>query len=133
MKTSMGLPEVMLGILPGGGGTQRLPKLVGVTSALPMVLTGKNLTAKKAKKAGLVDTVVESLGPGLAPADVTTHKYLETVAIDIARNLADEKMKLPARGKPKNTVEKITKIALGKDLLETFVQQLMKLFDYQMF
>ncbi len=39
-----------------------------------MALTGKNLNAKKAKKMGLVDTVVEPLGPGLAPADITTHK-----------------------------------------------------------
>ena len=79
MKTGLGLPEVMLGLLPGGGGTQRLPKLVGVPTSLDMALTGKTLNAKKAKKAGLVDLVVESLGPGLAPADATTHKYLEQI------------------------------------------------------
>ena len=79
MKTGLGLPEVMLGLLPGGGGTQRLPKLVGVPTSLDMALTGKTLNAKKAKKAGLVDMVVESLGPGLAPADETTHKYLEQI------------------------------------------------------
>ena len=62
MKTNMGLPEVMLGLLPGGGGTQRLPQLVGVPDSLPLMLTGKNLNAKKAKKAGLVDMVVDSLG-----------------------------------------------------------------------
>ena len=62
MKTGMGLPEVMLGLLPGGGGTQRLPELVGVPDSLPMMLTGKTLNAKKAKKAGLVDMVVDSLG-----------------------------------------------------------------------
>ena len=121
MKTSMGLPEVMLGLLPGGGGTQRLPKLVGLPNALPMVLTGKNLTAKKAKKQGLVDTVVEALGPGLAPADITTHKYLEQVAVDLARNIADEKVKIPARGKPKNLVEKITKLALQYDFAKDIV------------
>merc|ERR1712045_471001 len=59
MKTSMGLPEVMLGLLPGGGGTQRLPQLVGVPNSLDMALTGKTLNAKKAKKVGLVDMVVE--------------------------------------------------------------------------
>ena len=85
MKTGLGLPEVMLGILPGGGGTQRLPKLVGIPTSLDMALTGKTLNAKKAKKAGLVDRVVDALGPGLAPADVTTRNYLETVAIDAAR------------------------------------------------
>ena len=121
MKTSMGLPEVMLGLLPGGGGTQRLPKLVGLPNALPMVLTGKNLTAKKAKKAGLVDTVVEALGPGLAPADITTHKYLEQVAVDVARNIADDKVKVPVRGKPKNLMEKVTKFALQYDFAKDIV------------
>ena len=74
MKTNLGVPEVMLGLLPGGGGTQRLPELVGVPSSLDMALTGRNLDAKKAKKMGLVDAVVDVLGPGLAPADITTHK-----------------------------------------------------------
>ena len=74
MKTNLGVPEVMLGLLPGSGGTQRLPKLVGLLNTLDMALTGKNLNAKKAKKLGLVDTVVEVLGAGLAPADATTHK-----------------------------------------------------------
>ena len=50
MKTSMGLPEVMLGVLPGGGGTQRLPALTGLPNSLDMALTGKTLNAKKAKK-----------------------------------------------------------------------------------
>ena len=74
MKTNLGVPEVMLGLLPGGGGTQRLPQLVGVPSSSDLALTGRNLDAKKAKKMGLVDTVVDVLGPGLAPADITTHK-----------------------------------------------------------
>ena len=74
MKTGLGLPEVMLGLLPGGGGTQRLPGLVGLPTALDMTLTGRTLNAKKAKKSGLVDLVVDPLGAGLAPADVTTLK-----------------------------------------------------------
>ncbi len=57
-KTALGLPEVQLGLLPGGGGTQRLPKLVGVQKALDMMLTGKQLKAKQALKAGLVNDVV---------------------------------------------------------------------------
>lgn len=57
-KTVLGLPEVQLGLLPGSGGTQRLPRLVGVSTALEMILTGKQLRAKQALKMGLVDDVV---------------------------------------------------------------------------
>ncbi len=57
-KTALGLPEVQLGLLPGSGGTQRLPKLVGLQKALDMMLTGKQLRAKQALKSGLVDDVV---------------------------------------------------------------------------
>jgi len=120
MKTGMGLPEVMLGLLPGGGGTQRLPELTGVPNSLDMALTGKTLNAKKAKKVGLVDMVVEALGPGLAPADATTHKYLERIAIGVARDLATDKMKLPNRA-PKSTVDKLTKMALKYDPVKNYV------------
>jgi 3-hydroxyacyl-CoA dehydrogenase/enoyl-CoA hydratase/3-hydroxybutyryl-CoA epimerase len=57
-KTVLGLPEVQLGLLPGSGGTQRLPRLVGIQQGLTMMLTGKQLRAKQAKKAGLVTEVV---------------------------------------------------------------------------
>ncbi|MBV4411862.1 fatty acid oxidation complex subunit alpha FadJ [Enterobacteriaceae bacterium YMB-R22] len=57
-STRLGLPEVRLGLLPGSGGTQRLPRLVGVTLALEMMLTGKQLRSRQALKAGLVDDVV---------------------------------------------------------------------------
>tara|TARA_B110000211_G_scaffold45833_1_gene48843 strand:- start:632 stop:2785 length:2154 start_codon:yes stop_codon:yes gene_type:complete len=57
-KTALGLPEVQLGLLPGGGGTQRLPKRVGIQKSLDMMLTGKQLRAKQALKAGLVSDVV---------------------------------------------------------------------------
>jgi len=57
-KTRIGLPEVQLGLLPGSGGTQRLPRLIGVQKALPLILTGKNLRAKQAKKLGIVDDAV---------------------------------------------------------------------------
>jgi len=57
-KTVLGLPEVQLGLLPGSGGTQRLPRLVGVSTALEMILTGKQLRPRQALKVGLVDEVV---------------------------------------------------------------------------
>ncbi len=57
-RTVIGLPEVQLGLLPGSGGTQRLPRLIGIQKALPLILTGKQLRAKQAKKLGIVDDVV---------------------------------------------------------------------------
>ena len=56
-STHLALPEVMLGLLPGGGGTQRLPRLIGIQRALDMLLTGKKVYATKALKMGLVDKV----------------------------------------------------------------------------
>ncbi len=73
-KTSLGLPEVMLGLLPGGGGTQRLPRLVGLTSALDLLLTGKTLRAQKAKRLGLVDQV--TIPYGLKDAAITACRRL---------------------------------------------------------
>ena len=57
-KTVLALPEVQLGLIPGMGGTQRLPRLIGVRNALDMILTGKNIRAKKALQMGLVDEMV---------------------------------------------------------------------------
>jgi len=57
-KTRIGLPEVQLGLLPGSGGTQRLPRLIGVRQALPLILTGKSVRAKQARKLGIVDDAV---------------------------------------------------------------------------
>ena len=57
-ETKIGLPEVMLGILPGFGGTTRLPRLVGLSNALPIMLTGKPVNAKKAERIGLIDEKV---------------------------------------------------------------------------
>lgn len=56
-KTVFALPEVKLGILPGTGGTQRLPRLIGIQNALPYMLTGKNMYTRQAKRMGLVDEV----------------------------------------------------------------------------
>ena len=57
----VGLPEVNLGLLPGGGGTQRLPRLTGPGEALKMMLTGAHVPAKKALNIGIVDEISENV------------------------------------------------------------------------
>ena len=74
-KTKLGLPEVKLGLLPGWGGTQNLPRLVGLAEALPLILTGKELRADKAKKLGLVDVTCD-------------RPSLESLAVRCAKELA---------------------------------------------
>ena len=61
-RTKLALPEVMLGLLPGSGGTRRLPELIGLPNALDMMLTGRNIRAAKALRMGLVDKVVRKYG-----------------------------------------------------------------------
>jgi len=61
-KVRVGLPEVTLGILPGFGGTYRLPRLIGLPQALTMILTGKPVDHKKALKIGLVDQLIPRSG-----------------------------------------------------------------------
>lgn len=85
-STKLALPEVKLGLLPGGGGTQRLPKRVGVQKALDMMLTGKNIYPYQAKKMGLVD-------------EVTNHSKLHAVATQICQQMIEGKWKRPARVK----------------------------------
>ena len=57
-STRLGLPEIQLGLLPGAGGTQRLPALIGVQQALDLLLTGRQIDSKRAKKVGVCDEVV---------------------------------------------------------------------------
>jgi enoyl-CoA hydratase/long-chain 3-hydroxyacyl-CoA dehydrogenase len=108
-KTVLGVPEVLLGILPGAGGTQRLPKMVGIPAAFDMMLTGRNIRADRAKKMGLVDQLVEPLGPGIKPPEERTIEYLEEVAVTIAKGLADKKI---STKRNKGLVEKLTSYAM---------------------
>ncbi|WP_432474685.1 3-hydroxyacyl-CoA dehydrogenase NAD-binding domain-containing protein [Amphritea sp. HPY] len=67
-STKLGLPEVNLGLLPGAGGTQRLPRLTTPEIALQMITSGKPITAQQAGQSGLVDQVVEAKGDLLGAA-----------------------------------------------------------------
>ena len=92
-----GLPEVKLGILPGAGGTQRLPRVVGVEKGLSMMVSGDPIRADEALKAGLIDEIVEG---DLTAAGVA---FAEKVLNDKRplRKIRDLDDKLAAvRGKP---------------------------------
>ncbi|XP_029903502.1 hydroxyacyl-CoA dehydrogenase trifunctional multienzyme complex subunit alpha a [Myripristis murdjan] len=109
-KTILGTPEVMLGLLPGAGGTQRLPKMVGLPGAFDMMLTGRNIRADKAKKMGLVHQLVDPLGPGLKPAEERTIEYLEEVAVGVAKGIANKKVSLT---KEKGFMQKLQDTVMG--------------------
>ncbi|URQ59819.1 fatty acid oxidation complex subunit alpha FadJ [Pantoea alhagi] len=83
-KTRLGLPEVQLGLLPGSGGTQRLPRLIGASQALNLILTGKTLRAKQALKLGLVDEAVP-------------HSILLETAVKLALKGKSARRQLPLR------------------------------------
>jgi 3-hydroxyacyl-CoA dehydrogenase len=76
----VGLPEIKLGLIPGAGGTQRLPRLIGIEQALPMILSGDPLPAKEALQHGAVDAILED---ELTPA-----------AVEFARRVVREKSPL---------------------------------------
>src|SRR5439155_16991524 len=59
-KTQLGLPEVELGLIPGWGGTQRLPRVIGLERALQMILGGRRLDARAALRWGLADAIAAS-------------------------------------------------------------------------
>jgi 3-hydroxyacyl-CoA dehydrogenase / enoyl-CoA hydratase / 3-hydroxybutyryl-CoA epimerase len=85
-KTTFALPEVQLGLIPGMGGTQRLPRQVGLQAALDMILTGRSVRAKRALQMGLVD---ETVHPAI----------LREIAIDRAQSLASGTLRRPRSGK----------------------------------
>ncbi len=92
-KTVVGLPEVQLGLLPGSGGTQRLPELIGMQQAMQLILTGKQVRAKQAKKLGIVDDAVPP-----------------SILLDVAREFA-------AKSKPRRSGPKLN--LMGKALEQT--------------
>lgn len=104
--TRLGLPEIKLGLIPGAGGTQRLPRLVGIEKALDMILSGNPIPAKEAFALGLVDEIVE--GDLIAGAVAFARKVVaEKRPLKRVRDMED-KLK-PFRDNP----EKFDEVAAG--------------------
>jgi enoyl-CoA hydratase/long-chain 3-hydroxyacyl-CoA dehydrogenase len=102
-KTRLGLPEVQLGLLPGAGGTQRLPRTVGIAESIKLMTTGQQLKADKARKVGLVDEVVDP-------------SALRHAAISAARELAAGSLK-PAAKKSNLMTTLLEKNPVGRNVL----------------
>ncbi len=93
-KVRIGLPEVQIGIIPGFGGTQRLPRLIGLVPSLDLILTGRKLNARQAKKIGLVDEVVPEA-------------YLDRIAHDRVLGAASSAPRARSRPLMMQAIEKI--------------------------
>lgn len=115
-NTRIGLPEIKLGILPGFGGTQRLPRLIGLPRSLDLMLQGKLLSAKKARAAGLADTVVDTSDCEGRP-DAAYLKLLEA-AIEIASG-----KKTVQRNKPRLLESLLTNTGIGRSIVEKKTRQ----------
>jgi enoyl-CoA hydratase len=82
-NAKMGLPEIKLGLIPGYGGTQRLPRLIGEARALELILTGRTVDAEEALRTGLVNQLIEGepIEAGLAFAKGFTRYSLPTLGL----------------------------------------------------
>jgi len=76
-RAQIGQPEINIGIIPGGGGSQRLPRLVGLGKAMQLILTGERIPAAEAHRVGLVDEVVP-------------HEQLQAKTLEIANKIAEK-------------------------------------------
>jgi len=83
----LGLPEVKLGILPGAGGTQRLPRLIGPEAAMEMIVSGAPVPAKAALASGLIDAIVEE--PAAGGVEFAKKVLAEGIAVRRVRDLTD--------------------------------------------
>ena len=90
-STQLALPEVKLGLLPGAGGTQRLPRLIGAKPALKMIVSGEPLDANRARQLGLIDEIIEGdfLSGALAFANRVASASIHPVASQRTIALAD--------------------------------------------
>lgn len=100
--TVLALPEVMLGLLPGGGGTFRLVQRLGLTTALPMMLTGRRVRARSALRMGLVDAL-------------TTPGGIGSSAVRVAERLAEGSLHLPRRRH--GFVDRVAALPLARSLV----------------
>ncbi|MBZ4329966.1 fatty acid oxidation complex subunit alpha FadJ [Corallococcus sp. AS-1-12] len=111
-KSVVGLPETQLGLIPGAGGTQRLPALIGAEAALDLILTGKNVKPSKAKKLGIVDEVV----PVPMLKDLALKRAAELAAGTLKVERSHQGFKAVAQSGKKKGIAGIFQGLINKDL-----------------
>jgi enoyl-CoA hydratase/carnithine racemase len=126
-KARMGLPEVSLGIVPGTGGTQRLPRLVGKGKALEMLLTGEPVDAKEAYRIGLVNKVVPE-GEAVKGAEEIANKIIKNgpLAVMIAKDSVQVGEELPLDAAVEYSHKNVLLAAASEDAKEGYAAFLEK-------
>lgn len=115
---TLALPEIQLGLIPGAGGTQRLPRLIGLQTAMDMILTGKRIPGKKAVKLGLADAFVHP-------------SQLEKVALTFAQKSKSRKSRSLLPSLPKNISSELLHLAtesnpIGRALVEKKAREMVE-------
>ncbi|MDO9186856.1 MAG: 3-hydroxyacyl-CoA dehydrogenase NAD-binding domain-containing protein [Bacteroidia bacterium] len=114
-KIQIGLPEVLLGLLPGGGGTQKLPRMIGIQEALPFLLEGKKIRPEQALKSGLVNQLVNTQEE-LIPA---AKQWIATVGKSV-QPWDEEGFKIPGGGIQSPKILMVLPAAAGLILKKTY-------------
>jgi 3-hydroxyacyl-CoA dehydrogenase len=125
-ETKLGLPEIKLGIIPGAGGTQLLPRLVGVEKALSMILTGDLIPAKNALADGLIDEIVD--GDVLQGAIAFARRAIAERRPLKHPSERGEKIELASREKFEEAASAILKKSRGMDAPKAAVEAIRNVF-----
>ncbi|MDR3271095.1 MAG: enoyl-CoA hydratase [Peptococcaceae bacterium] len=118
-KAKLGLPEAGLGLIPGLGGTQRLPRVIGVAKAKELLFTGKMITAEEALGIGLVNQVVPE-GTVLEEATKMAKRFAKGAGVAIAydKALVNKGMELPLKEALKLEMDYVEKVFKTADIRE---------------
>ncbi|HWK00178.1 MAG TPA: 3-hydroxyacyl-CoA dehydrogenase NAD-binding domain-containing protein [Xanthobacteraceae bacterium] len=125
-STRLGLPEIKLGIIPGAGGTQLLPRLVGVEKAAKMILSGEPIAAADALASGLVDKIVE--GDVVQGAVAFAHRVLAEKRALVHPRARDEKISPAARDGLEKVAAETLKKTRGMQAPQAAVESLRNIF-----
>lgn len=109
-SAKVGLPEVLIGILPGGGGTQRLPRLIGPKLALDLIVSGRHVPAPEAQEMGILDRVIPADGDLLQAAIAFAEEMADVRPLKLVREMNDKLSQ--------------TKTADGEDIFEAKKKQI---------